>query len=105
MRYLLLLLIVSCGKIKVETDIPKNFTAGADFKTASEFCDNRYGYMTKESEDCFNDYRKYFSPKLAIDFASINSFCESNYGSPEEIEACRLNLLDIIGGNNKPWQE
>lgn len=103
MRYLLLLLIISCGKIKVETDIPKNFTAGADFKTASEFCDNRYGYKTKDSEDCFNDYRKYFSPKLSLDLASIESFCKSNYTNETDILGCQTDLLNIIrNSSNNP---
>lgn len=97
---LLSILLVSCGKIKVETQVPTDFKVGLDFQAASDFCDTRYGVGTEASEECFLDYRQFFSPKLKIDFTSIENFCKTNYTNEEDILGCQTDLLDIIRGGN-----
>jgi hypothetical protein len=94
-------LIISCGKIKVNTDLPDDFKVGPDFKYAAEFCDERYGKASQQSEECFIDYRTYLSPKVTLDFASINTFCKASYGSPEDIKGCQSDLLSIIKNSTK----
>lgn len=107
MKYLIILsLLVSCGKIKIEpkpievkTDIPESIAFGPDFAKAAEFCDARYGANSVESESCFEDYRRFLSPKLQVDFGSINQFCKSNYAAPQDILACEQEILDIFKGS------
>lgn len=97
MRYLILLtLLVSCGKIRVETNVPKQVTFGPNFEQAAKFCDERYGQSTIEAEDCFKDYRTFLSPKVTLDLASIQTFCKGSYSTPEDIKGCEADLLDII---------
>lgn len=96
----LLLLLTSCGKIKVEAQVP-DVKFGPNFEQASLFCDNKYGVGTVASEDCFEDYRKFFSPRIELDLASISNFCKGNYSTPEEIKECEKELLDIIKSATK----
>lgn len=102
MKILLLLLLVSCGKIKVETSKletgPVNY--GPDFKAATEICDTRYGVGTIESEECFKDYRSYMSPKISFDLGSITDFCNKTYKNDVEISGCAEDILSIIEGVN-----
>lgn len=103
MKHLLVLFImVSCGKIIVDTNIPDNITFGPDFQKAIEFCDNRYGINSEESEECFNDYRLFLSPRIQLDLASINTFCKGRYTTEEEIAACENDLLNIINNAATP---
>lgn len=95
-KLLILLLIVSCGKIKVETNLPKKIEFGPDFAQAISICDERYGKGTVDSEACFQDYRSFLSPKISFDFASINTFCKGRYTTPEELKGCEDDLLSII---------
>ena len=94
-----LVLFISCGKVKVETDIPNKIVYGVDFEAGARFCDNRYPLDNIEAEACFKDYRTYLSPKLSIDFASIESFCKTNYTTPASIETCKTDLLELITGS------
>lgn len=96
----LLLLLTSCGKIKVEAQVP-DVKFGPNFEQASLFCDNKYGVGTVASEDCFEDYRKFFSPRIELDLASISNFCKGSYTTVEEIQACEQDLLDIIKNATK----
>lgn len=98
----ILFCLVSCGKIKVETNVPKKINFGPDFVVIAEFCDNRYGIDTSEAESCFKDYRTFLSPKVTLDLASIQTFCKGNYTTQEEIETCESNLLDIIKNASIP---
>ncbi len=108
MKYLLLLLIVSCGKIKVETtpvkvetNLPKSIGFGPDFQKAADFCDERYGKDTTESEDCFKDYRTFLSPKIAFDLANLDSFCNGRYTAIDDVKSCEDDLLSIISNAAK----
>ena len=102
MKYLIILfLFASCGKIKVETNVPDNIKFGADFQHASDFCDSRYGVGTIQSEECFMDYRTYLSPKVTLDLASIDSFCKASYSSLDDIKGCQQDILAIIKGSIK----
>ena len=99
MKYLIILfsiLAIGCGKVKVQTDLPDKVHFGPDFEQASLFCDNKYGVGTPQSEDCFQDYRTFLSPKISIDLASIQTFCKGSYSSVDEIAQCEKDLLDII---------
>ena len=98
MKYIVLLTILSCGKIDVKVDKidPVNF--GPDFAKAIEICDTRYGKNTIESDQCFKDYRTYFSPKVTIDPISLGNFCNSQYNNPIEIQLCKDNLTKILTG-------
>ena len=98
---LISILSISCGKIKVQAETPTDFKVGPDFAYAAEFCDERYGVYTQQSEECFLDYRTYLSPKVTLDFASINTFCKASYGSPEDIKGCQSDLLAIIKNSTK----
>ena len=93
---LIFLLLTSCGKVKVTTDLPDQVKFGPNFEEASLFCDNRYGYQTVESEACFQDYRTFLSPKITLDLASIRTFCKGSYSDQEEIEECEKDILAII---------
>ena len=94
----ILILLASCG-VKVTTDVPNKVAFGPDFEAAALFCDNKYGAHTIESEECFQDYRTFLSPKISIDLASIESFCKAGYATPEEVAGCQQDLLGIIKGS------
>jgi hypothetical protein len=100
MKYIILLvLIISCG-VKHEHTI-KGFDGtsvnfGPNFNDAANICDNRYGYKTKESEDCFKDYRDYTSIKIVLDLSGIEEFCNKTYIDQEEVTACAQDLLEIL---------
>jgi hypothetical protein len=102
--FMLLTILISCGKIKV--DAPKDFTVdfpndfkvdiNPNFKEAAEFCDNRYKDNPEAAEACFMDYREYFSIKVGVDLSSIISFCNENYTNALDNEECINDLTDLI---------
>jgi len=96
--FIILFCLASCGKIKVETNVPKKMvvTVGPDFIEAARFCDERYGKLTIEAEVCFKDYRTFLSPKVTLDLASIQNFCKGSYSTPEDIESCENDLITFI---------
>ena len=109
MRLLIIsLLFISCGKIKiepkpikvdkiqVETNIPDKIEFGPNFESASQLCDTRYGANTPASDDCFDDYRNFYSPQIRFDFASISNFCDTRYTTIEDVAGCEKDLIDII---------
>lgn len=100
MKYIALFLIISCGKIKVETNLPTSVKFGPDFEAASAFCDTKYGKDTQASEECFQDYRQYLKPKVTFDLTSIENFCRTNYSTSEDVRGCTDDLLDIIRGQS-----
>ena len=93
-----LLLFASCGAdIDVsdsqhELKAPEGITFGPDFEGAAAFCDERYGVDTDESEDCFQDYRNYFSAEVVLNLDSIVNYCEGNYDTEEEIEGYDVSI-------------
>ncbi len=97
---LLLLLTTSCAKITHEikglngTDV----TVGPDFKSAAAFCDERYGEKTEEAEQCFLDYRNYYTLKLSVDMNTIIDFCEQYYAqeSNNKMQACVDDLQSMF---------
>jgi hypothetical protein len=100
---ILLLNLTSCGvKIKGLDNIKPEVNAkvGPDFEGAANFCDERYGYKTAESEACFEDYRDYFDVEVKLDVLSINKFCEEAYTDQEEIDTCIKDLIGVM--TNKP---
>lgn len=97
---MLLLLLCSCGKVKLEAQVP-DVKFGPNFEQASAFCDNKYGVGTVASEECFEDYRKFLSPRIEVDLASISNFCKGSYSTPEEVKECEQELLDIIKNASK----
>ena len=100
-------ILCSCGKIKVETTPIKTepVTFGPDFQKAAEFCDQRYGVGSVESEDCFQDYRRFLSPKIQFDLSSITSFCKDRYTVEGDIVGCEDDLLNIINQVNSGTKE
>ena len=103
MKYVLILILVSCGKVKVETTPIKtsDIQFGPDFEKAIQVCDDRYGTGTQDSEACFLDYRTFLSPKVGVDFNSIASWCKANYTTSVDIKGCQSDLLSIFK-NQKP---
>ncbi len=102
MKYLIVLTILSsCGKIKVETNVPKKIEFGPDFAQAIQICDERYGKGTPEAESCFQDYRSFLSPKISLDLANLGTFCKGRYTTKEEVAACEDDLLNIINKAGK----
>lgn len=96
----LLLVLCSCGKIKLEAQVP-DVKFGPNFEQASAFCDNKYGVGMQASEECFEDYRKFLSPRVQVDLASISNFCQGSYTTPEDIQGCEKDLLEIIRNATK----
>jgi hypothetical protein len=108
MSKLLIILVIfgaGCSKL-VDVDIPERIDAeaeiiapeslefGPDFEKASEFCDNRYGPGTDESEACFQDYRNYYSIQLGLDLEALVDFCEER--AVGDVEACIEDLTNIL---------
>jgi hypothetical protein len=99
MKYILLVLLASCGikhDVKVKGVDGAKFKFGPDFEAAAAFCDNRYGYLTKESEDCFNDYRSYTSVKVELDLSGIEEFCNKVYTDPDQVTGCAQDLIELL---------
>lgn len=97
----LLFIISSCGKIKVEPTKDVNF--GPSFDKAIEICNKFYGVDTPKAESCFDDYRNYFNVKVKLDLMSILDFCSSEYVDSEQMSKCINDLKDLFGNIN--WEE
>ena len=95
---LVLLLLVSCGKV-VDVQVPKKIDVGVgpDFAGAIKLCDERYGVKTLESEACFKDYRQYTQIKLSADPGSVLNYCQAKYTTQTEIDQCELDLNNLLG--------
>jgi hypothetical protein len=81
---------------EVQTDIPDKINLEPDFENAMRVCDERYGAKTKESEECFEDFRNYYKTSFGLDLSGIIEFCEDRYNLEEEQELCQDELLNII---------
>lgn len=96
MRVLLLFLLASCGKVDLKVDKIDPVLFGPDFEKAIKICDERYGVKTAEAEQCFKDYRTFFSPKVILDAGSVTKYCAAAYTDPIEIQNCETNLTSLI---------
>ena len=96
MKKVVLFLLISCGKVQVQTSPIPPLTIGPDFEKAINVCDSRYGINTVDSEACFLDYRTYLSPKIGINFNSLTSYCQTVYSNPIDIKGCESDLLAIL---------
>jgi hypothetical protein len=82
----IMLMFVSCGELVIKTE---DVTVGPDFKSAAKFCDDRYGKNTEQSEECFLDYREYFTVRLKFDtIEGIIDFCELSYEEYDDVMDC-----------------
>lgn len=84
--------------IKVETDIPESIALEPNFEKAIKVCDNKYGVGTIEAEDCFQDFRNFYSPRLTIGLDSIVNYCLNRFTEESDIVECESDLLDILSG-------
>lgn len=107
MKYILLaLLMTSCGKLKVEAEIPNTeqtveatIRIDIPYKEVAEFCDERYGIKTEDSESCFEDYRNFLQIEFKIDediTAQLPTACATAYSTPEEISLCETELALLL---------
>ena len=89
---------VCCGKQKVQ------FVNGPDsvhrvdfnFEKVAKFCDDRYGYMTDKSEECFQDYRNFLDIETSFNFNSVIEYCEDNFKKKKDQEKCKEDLVEIL---------
>lgn len=102
-KVIILLLLVSCGKIKIDTKPikvekpgPLNVYVGPDFKAAAQFCDDRYGFKTEQSELCFMDFRNYLSLSVQADADLIQNYCDGRFTENTEIEQCLIDFEDYF---------
>lgn len=97
MKKLILLVLIAGCSVKIK-GIPNqtNNKVGPDFIAAATFCDERYGYLTSESEACFADYRHYFDIKVSFDLNSITEFCNNSYIVSNDIDDCMKDLTEIL---------
>jgi len=100
---IILLLVVSCGKLKIDTKPvkienpgPLNVYVGPDFKAAAEFCDNRYGVKTEASEECFMDFRNYLSLTVSADTELVADYCGGRFTETADIEQCKIDFEDYF---------
>ena len=105
---LLWLIASGCGmKFKVDgnprVDVAANgqFSVQPNFEQAAAFCDDRYGSMSKEAEECFADFREYFKITVGVDLDSITKYCETKWKDDVSINSCEEELLEIISLVNK----
>lgn len=101
MKYLILsMLLISCGKVRVVTEIPEtkqNVIVNIQYQEIAEFCDRRYGEKSKESEDCFLDYRNFFDTEISFNTQGLLDFCK-DFDSPNK---CISDLSNLINKGRK----
>lgn len=97
MKFIILFLLMSCGKLTHDVK-PVNISGivGPDFVKAAQFCDDRYGHKTEDSELCFKEYREYFKIKVTVDVEAVEEFCESRYSINQDIEDCIDDILGVL---------
>jgi hypothetical protein len=78
-----------------------NISVNPDFRKAAEFCDERYGSKTKGSEECFKDFRDYYSVKLSVDLDSIERYCEEHYLKAGDVTNCIDEMVSLIAAVKK----
>ena len=98
---ILLVLLTACGaKIQHVVTTPEgvDVEVGPKFREAAEFCDERYGFRTEDSEKCFLDYRNYYTLKLQFDLSSMEDFCKQYYeeSSNSNIDGCIDDLTSLF---------
>ncbi len=89
--------LLSCGKMDHNIKgIPDHIEADAKiddgYEDLYDFCDNRYGYMTSESDTCVEKGLAYRGFKLGFDFKSITEFCKD----AEDIVACENLFINTL---------
>lgn len=99
----LITLLTSCGKLKIDTKPikvenpgPVNVYIGPDFKAAADFCDQRYGFKTSESESCFLDFRNYLSISVDFNEQLLNDYCNGRFVEQSEIEQCQVDFEEYF---------
>ena len=95
------LFLVSCG---MDIDVPNTShevevqgDIGPDFEKTAIFCDNRYQDDPDKAEECFMDFREFYSVEVKLNLDSIEEFCDNNYNSEKEIKGCKEELLSFLG--------
>lgn len=96
--FIILLLAVSCGKIRIEPTRDFEAKVGPDFEKALSVCKDFYKEDLEKVDKCFDDYRRYFKIEFKIDMDTILDFCNSEYIENEELTRCINDLKDIING-------
>lgn len=107
MRNLIILLVMivivsSCGKkIKLEHKVsaPENLNVNTtsdininrNFREVYDFCDERYGYMTEDSEECIDDILR-MKVSVDTDLDDVILGCKES----ENEEACQNDIVDLL---------